>query len=33
MGPISELNTRVADMAKVNALVDATGHYILATAP
>lgn len=32
-GPISELNTRVADMAKVNALVDATGHYILATAP
>jgi hypothetical protein len=32
-GPISELNTRVADMTKVNALVDATGNYILSTAP
>ena len=32
-GPISELHTRVADMTKVNALGDATGHYILATGP
>jgi predicted MPP superfamily phosphohydrolase len=31
-GPISELNTRVSDMVKINALPDATGHYILATA-
>jgi hypothetical protein len=33
VGPISELNTRAADMAKVNALTDTQGNYILSTAP
>ena len=32
-GPISELSTRASDMTKINAMSDATGHYILATAP
>lgn len=32
-GLIAELDTRAADMAKVNALSDATGHYLLSTAP
>lgn len=33
VGLISELNTRVADMTKVDALTDTQGNYILSTAP
>jgi hypothetical protein len=32
-GSINDLNTRASDMSKVNAMVDATGHYILSSAP
>jgi len=32
-GSINDLNTRASDMAKINAMTDATGHYILSTAP
>ena len=32
-GSINELQTRAPDMARVNTLGDATGHYILGTAP
>ena len=32
-GPISELTSRAGDMVKINSLGDATGHYILSSAP
>jgi hypothetical protein len=32
-GSINDLNTRASDMSKINAMSDATGRYILSTAP